>query len=141
MTMDVDPTSWHRISQVVLEAARGDERTALALLQGCYLELASRVVVAEQASTHWLDGIATFCQVAADRLGDEASYFVGATRGQGVLDEAQRLGKLQGAHEEATRFAMQLRARFETFEQTRSPGLTDEPTDELTDDSAVLELG
>ncbi len=135
MTMDVDPTSWHRISQVVLETARGDERTALALLQGCYLELASRLVVAEQASTHWLDGIATFCQVAADRLGDEASYFVGATRG----DEAQRLGKLQGAHEEATRFATQLRARFETFEQTRSPDATGEATDEH--DDALPELG
>ncbi len=123
MTMDVDPRAWHRISQVVLDAAQGDERTALAMLQGCYLELASRVVVAEQASDRWLDGIATFCQVAADRLGDEASYFVGTTRG----DEAQRLGKLQGTHEEATRFATQLRHRFETFEQTRTP----EPTDQI----------
>ncbi len=122
MTMDVDPSAWHRISHVVLEAARGDERTALALLQGCYIEMASRLVVSEQSSADWLDGISTFCQIAADRLGDEASYFVGATRG----DEAQRLGKLQGTHEEATRFATQLRARFETFEQTRSPDPTDE---------------
>jgi len=122
MTMDVDPSAWHRISHVVLEAAHGDERTALALLQGCYLEMASRLVVNEQSSQHWLDGIAMFCQIASDRLGDEASYFVGTTRG----DEAQRLGKLQGTHEEATRFAMQLRARFETFEQTRSPDPTDE---------------
>jgi hypothetical protein len=117
MTMDVDPGAWHRISHVVLEASRGDERTALALLQGCYLELASRLVVSEQPSGTWLDGIATFCQVAADRLGDEASYFMGATRGH----EAERLGRLQGAHEEATRFASQLRARFETFEHTRTP--------------------
>lgn len=117
MTMDVDPSAWHRISQIALEAARGDERTALAMLQGCYLELASRLVVTEQPSGLWLDGIATFCQVAADRLGDEASYFMGATR----ADETQRLGKLQGAHEQASRFADQLRARFETFEQTRTP--------------------
>ncbi len=122
MTMDVDPSAWHRISHVVLDAAHGDERTALAMLQGCYLEMASRLVVTEQASQQWLDGIAMFCQIAADRLGDEASYFVGATRG----DEAQRLGKLQGTHEEATRFAAQLRARFETFETTRSPDPTDE---------------
>ncbi len=122
MTMDVDPSAWHRISHVVLEAAHGDERTALAMLQGCYLEMASRLVITEQASQHWLDGIAMFCQIAADRLGDEASYFVGATRG----DEAQRLGKLQGTHEEATRFATQLRARFETFEHTRSPEASDD---------------
>lgn len=122
MTMDVDPAAWHRISHVVLEAAHGDERAALALLQGCYLEMASRLVVSEQMSEHWLDSISTFCQIASDRLADEASYFVGATGG----DEAQRLGKLQGAHEESTRFAMQLRARFETFDQTRSPDPTDE---------------
>ncbi len=123
MTMDVDPSAWHRISHVVLETTHGDERAALALLQDCYLEMASRLVVTEQASTNWLDGISMFCQIAADRLGDEASYFVGATRG----DEAQRLGKLQGTHEEATRFAASLRARFETFEHTRTPEVdTDE---------------
>lgn len=122
MTMDVDPGAWHRVSQTALEVARGDERAALALLQGCYLEIASRLVVAEQASANWLEAIATFCQVASDRLGDEASYFVGATR----AGEAERLGKLQGTHEQATRFADHLRARFETFEHTRSP----EPTNE-----------
>jgi hypothetical protein len=63
-----------------------------------------------------------FCQVASDRLSDEAGYFAGATRSA----ESDRLGKLAGAHEEATRVALQLRARFETFEHTRSP----EPTDE-----------
>lgn len=122
MTMDVDPGAWHRVSQTALEATRGDERAALALLQGCYLEIASRLVVAEHASATWLEAIATFCQVASDRLGDEASYFVGATR----AGETERLGKLQGTHEQATRFADQLRARFETFEHTRTP----EPTDQ-----------
>jgi hypothetical protein len=122
MTMDVDPRAWQQLSTMALSAARGDERTALAMLQGAYLEMASRLVVAEQPSDAWLDGIATFCQVAADRLGDAASYYVGATQG----DELQRLGKLHGAQDEAARFAGQLRARFETFEHTRSPERTDE---------------
>jgi hypothetical protein len=126
MTMDVDPTAWHRVSQVALEAARGDERTALALLQGCYVELASRLVVTEHASASWLDAISMFCQVASDRLSDEASYFVGATRST----ESDRLAKLAGAHEEATRIATQLRARFETFEHTRTPSIVDSATDE-----------
>ncbi|MBA3464707.1 MAG: hypothetical protein H0T46_32540 [Deltaproteobacteria bacterium] len=125
MTMDVDPSAWHRVSQVALEAAHGDERTALALLQGCYVEMASRLVVTEHASASWLDAISMFCQVASDRLSDEASYFVGATRST----ESDRLGKLAGSHEEATRVAMQLRARFETFEHTRSP-LSESATDE-----------
>jgi len=122
MTMDVDPSALQRLTATVLTAAHGDERTALAMLQGSYVELASRLVVTEQASDLWLETLAMFCQVASDRLGDAASFYMGGTGG----DEAHRLGKLQGAHEEAARFASQLRHRFETFEQTRSP----EPTDE-----------
>lgn len=131
MITDIAPDAWQQIYAVALSAARGDERTALSMLQGCYLEMASRLVISEQASDHWLDTIAMFCQVASDRLGDAASYYMGATQS----DEEARLGKLHGAQHEAARFASQLRHRFETFPETRTP----DPTDEHDAIDALLE--
>lgn len=44
MVNEIDPIAWARIYDVALSAAKGDERTALAMLLGCYVEMASRLV-------------------------------------------------------------------------------------------------
>jgi hypothetical protein len=93
-----------RIYEEAWTAARGDARTALALLQGCYVEMAMRLAQEEQPSGRQLETVSAFCRAAGTRLLESATTSVGTAP------------QLEGAT-----FAMVLRNRFETAGATRRP--------------------
>lgn len=112
--MNVVPGASQAICDLAESSARGDQRTALAMLLGAYVEMASRVVVSEQSSDRWLLAMAAYCQAASEKLRDAGQFY---TRGHRTSDDEQGayLGQLAGAQQAGESFAEHLQLRFEAL--------------------------
>ena len=110
--MKIVPGASQRICDQAEAAAHGDQRTALAMLLGAYVEMASRVVVSEQPSDRWLVAMAAYCQAATDKLRDAAEFYARGYRTSDD-DQASYLGALAGAQQAGMSFAEHLSARFD----------------------------
>jgi hypothetical protein len=121
--MNIVPGASQAISDLAETSAHGDQRTALAMLLGAYVEMASRLVVSEQTSDRWLLAMAAYCQAASEKLRDAGQFYA---RGHRTSDDEQGayLGQLAGAQQAGESFAEHLQARFEAL------GLGD-PRDQL----------
>ncbi|CAN5761615.1 hypothetical protein BH11MYX2_BH11MYX2_26170 [soil metagenome] len=110
--MNVVPGASHQICEQAEASAHGDQRTALAMLLGAYVEMASRVVVSEQSSDRWLLAMSAYCQAAADKLRDAGQFYA---RGHRTSDDEQAsyLGYLAGAQQAGESFAEMLQHRFD----------------------------
>jgi len=131
--LDVPERAVEHVAQEARVAARGDSRVMLSLLQGAYLEEAIRIAIAEQPSEKQLSSIHAFCTVAAKNLLDAAQSYAAAEL---ATDDRRALaaGRVHDAQEEARRFALFLRRRFETNPMTAAPDEVD-----TTDDIAALD--
>lgn len=109
-----------RLWEEALTAGGNDERTALALLQGAFLEHAIRLAITEQASGHQAEAVHALLKHASDRLGDAATFY------------AQDPERFADAGEQAARFATSVRNRLEL---TR-PSERDD-VDDLGDDTVA----
>ncbi|HLL22093.1 MAG TPA: hypothetical protein VK427_08175 [Kofleriaceae bacterium] len=89
-------------------AANDDPRTALALVQGCFVEMTINLVHAEVPSAHHHTALATFLGMASERLRELASVYARKATPTSPQDEGAALAK-------------SLRARFETTAVTRTP--------------------
>ena len=68
-----------RLYEAVWTAARGDGRTALAILAGLYVETSARLVQQEIVSSQQERTFKAFCQVGGHRLIDIASSSMGTS--------------------------------------------------------------
>ena len=109
--MNVVPGSSQQICDTAEACAHGDQKTALAMLLGAYVEAASRLVVSEQSSDRWLLAMAAYCHAASDKLRDAAQFYA---RGHQTSDDEQAayLGQLAGAQQAGESFAEHLSVRF-----------------------------
>ena len=98
--------------EAAVTRANGDTRTALALLQGCFVEMAIRLVQDEVVSARHGAALSAFLQMGGDRLKE-----LGAAYGRGRLAASPQN---EGAH-----LAQTLRGRFETSSATRTPHASD----------------
>lgn len=110
--MNIVPGAPAAICDLAETSSHGDQRTALAMLLGAYIEMASRVVVSEQPSDRWLLAMAAYCQAASDKLRDAAQFYA---RGHRTSDDEQGayLGQLAGAQQAGESFAEHLQQRFD----------------------------
>ncbi len=117
--MNIVPGASQQICDQAETVARGDQRTALAMLLGAYVEMASRVVVSEHPSDRWLLAMAAYCHAATDKLRDAAEFY---TRGDRTSDDdrASYLGHLAGAQQAGLSFAEHLAERFDMLGITES---------------------
>ena len=100
-----------RLWEEALTAGGNDERTALALLQGAFLENAIRLALVERPSAQQADAVHALCRTAADRLGDAAAFY------------ARDAARFADAQEQGARFATSVRNRLEL---TRPPSVEDD---------------
>ena len=109
--MNIVPGASQQICDQAEACAHGDQRTALAMLLGAYIEMASRLVVSEQPSDRWLLAMAAYCQAGTDKLRDGAEFYA---RGHRTSDDDQDsyLGQLAGAQQAGESFAEHLQDRF-----------------------------
>ncbi|MBA3542326.1 MAG: hypothetical protein H0T79_22110 [Deltaproteobacteria bacterium] len=114
---ELSPGAVNQVSQDAVNAATGDHRTAMALLQAAYAQLASRVAIAEHGPGDRGPIVMGFAQVATDMLGHWAHEFARLDESTDPTHQA-RIGDVQG---EATRFARQLRNRYEAVDETQTP--------------------
>ncbi|HEY4178351.1 MAG TPA: hypothetical protein VGM90_16000 [Kofleriaceae bacterium] len=123
--MNVVPGASQQICAQAEACAHGDQRTALAMLLGSYIEMASRVVVSDQSSDRWLLAMSAYCQAAADKLRDAGQFYA---RGHRTSDDEQAsyIGYLAGAQQAGETFAELLQHRFDSM------GLGD-ATERMTD--------
>lgn len=112
--MNIVPGASQQICDQAEAVAHGDQRTALAMLLGAYVEMASRVVVSEQPSDRWLLAMAAYCQAATDKLRDAAEFYARGHRTSDD-DQASYLGHLAGAQQAGQTFAEHLAQRFESL--------------------------
>ena len=112
--MNIVPGASQQICEQAEACARGDQRTALAMLLGAYVEMASRVVASEHPSDRWLLAMAAYCQAATDKLRDAAEFYA---RGHRTSDDDQAcyLGQLAGAQQAGQSFAEHLTERFDAL--------------------------
>ncbi len=110
--MNIVPGASQAICDLAESAAHGDQRTALAMLLGAYVEMASRVVVSEQPSDRWLLAMAAYAQAASDKLRDAAQFYA---RGHRTSDDEQGayFSQLAGAQQAGESFAEHLQQRFD----------------------------
>jgi len=110
--MNIVPGASQQICDQAEVCAHGDQRTALAMLLGAYVEMASRLVMSEQPSHRWLLAMAAFCQAGTDKLRDGAEFYA---RGHRTVDDDQGsyLGQLAGAQQAGASFAEHLQDRFD----------------------------
>ncbi len=116
--MTIVPGPWQdEIARVAETCARGDLKTAMAMLLGAYGSLVSRCVTSEHASDEWLAAAAAFHQAAADQLAAAARFY---RRGADRTEDAERaeyMGTLHDTQNAAAAFAEHL------CDQYRSLGL------------------
>jgi hypothetical protein len=112
--MNIVPGASQAICDLAETSAHGDQRTALAMLLGAYVEMASRVVVSEQPSDRWLLAMAAYCQAASEKLRDASQFY---TRGHRTSDDEQGtyFSQLAGAQQAGESFAEHLQQRFEAL--------------------------
>lgn len=110
--MNIVPGASQQICDRAEMVAHGDQRTALAMLLGAYIEMASRVVMSEQPSDRWLLAMAAYCQAATDKLRDAAELYARGARASDD-DQASLLGQLAGAQQAGQSFAEHLAQRFD----------------------------
>jgi hypothetical protein len=115
--MEIDERAAERIIEDAMCAAKGDERGALALLQGKYIELAIRTVQ-EFPSDDWLRAMAAFCQTAMNKLQASRDFYSGALRKS--RNEDLYLGTLGDPQGEGRRFAEWLYHRFQSVKLTQT---------------------
>jgi len=123
--MNVVPDASQQICEQAEACAHGDQKTALAMLLGAYVDHASRIVVSEQPSDRWLLAMAAYCQAASDKLRETAQFYV---RGHRTSDDEQGAyyAQLSGAQQAGESFAEHLEQRFdelglsELFEDDRA---------------------
>lgn len=128
--MNIVPGASQQICAQAEAAAHGDQRTALAMLLGAYVEMASRLVVSEQSSDRWLLAMNAYCQAASEKLRDAAQFYA---RGHRTAEDEQDgyLGQLAGAQQAGESFAERLQQRFDAL------GLVDLPADPAADDDRL----
>ena len=129
--MMIAPGTWQdELAALAEKHARGDLRTAMAMLLGTYVQLVGRHITAEHTSDDWLRAAVAFCQAGAAKLGDSATFYA---RGDSCAEERRALymGKLHNVRDEGAAFATYLRERFDTL------GICDpEPDDRSSEDPA-----
>lgn len=112
--MNIVPGASQAICDLAEASSHGDQRTALAMLLGAYVEMASRLVVSEQPSDRWLLAMAAYCQAASEKLRDAGQFY---TRGHRTSDDEQGayFGQLAGAQQAGESFAEHLQLRFDAL--------------------------
>lgn len=112
--MNIVPGASQAICDLAETSAHGDQRTALAMLLGAYVEMASRLVVSEQSSDRWLLAMAAYCQAASEKLRDAGQFYA---RGHRTSDDEQGayFGQLAGAQQAGESFAEHLQQRFDAL--------------------------
>jgi hypothetical protein len=106
--MTIVPGPWQdEIARVAERCARGDLRTAMAMLLAAYGKLVSRCVTSEHVSAEWLLAAAELHQAASEQLAAVARMY--------RRDDAVAIDALQDAQSAAVALAEELRERYEAL--------------------------